>query len=54
MFGSRSKPSWGMLLLGAWLIALNLLPMINLQFEGLGTISQLLGIAAGVLLLLGR
>lgn len=54
MFGSRAKPSWGILLLGIWLIAANLLPMINFRFQGMGTVLQILGIAAGVCLLLGR
>ena len=54
MFGSRSKPSLGLMLLGVWLIAANLLPMLSIHFQGLGMILQILAIAAGVCLLLGR
>lgn len=54
MFGSRSRPGWGLMLLGGWLIAANLLPMLNFRFQGMETILQLVAIAAGVCLLLGR
>jgi hypothetical protein len=42
-----------MLLLSLWLILQGLLPLLNLQFTGSGTILALLAIAAGILLLLG-
>ena len=44
----------GMLLLGIWLIATGLIPLLNLSFSGLGAVMAILAIAAGVLLLLGR
>lgn len=54
MFRSRPSLSWGMILLGVWLIVANLLPMINFRFAGQATVVQILGIAAGICLLLGR
>jgi hypothetical protein len=44
----------GMLLLGVWLIATGLIPLLNLSFSGLGTIMAVLAIAAGVLIIVGR
>ena len=44
----------GMLLLGIWLIATGLIPLLNLSFSGLGTIMAILAIAAGVLIIVGR
>ena len=44
----------GMLLLGIWLVATGLLPLIHPNFSGLGTIMAILAIGAGVLILAGR
>ena len=44
----------GMLLLGIWLVATGLLPLIHPNFSGLGTIMAILAIGAGVLILVGR
>lgn len=44
----------GMLLLGVWLIATGLIPLLNLGFSGLGTVMAILAVAAGVLILVGR
>jgi len=44
----------GMLLVGVWLIATGLIPLLNLSFSGLGTIMAVLAIAAGVLIIVGR
>jgi hypothetical protein len=44
----------GMLLLAIWLIATGLIPFLNLGFPNLGQVLNLLAIAAGVLILLGR
>jgi hypothetical protein len=44
----------GMLLLGIWLIVTGLISLLNLSFSGLGFITALLAIAAGVLISLGR
>ena len=44
----------GMLLLGIWLIASGLIPLLNLSFSGLGTVMAVLAIAAGALIVIGR
>lgn len=44
----------GMLLLGIWLIATGLIPLLNLSFSGLGTVMAVLAIAAGAFLFMGR
>jgi hypothetical protein len=44
----------GMLLLAAWLILTGLIPLLNLSFSGLGTLTAILAIAAGVLIVVGR
>lgn len=49
-----SKPSLGMIVLAAWLIASNLFPLIGFTFSGMATVVQATGIAAGVLILLNR
>jgi hypothetical protein len=46
--------SLGMLLLGIWLIATGLIPLLNVSFSGLGTVMAVLAIAAGALILLGK
>jgi hypothetical protein len=48
---SRSK---GMLLLGSWVILTNLLPLLNLHVPNSGLLLTVLGIVAGVLLLVDR
>ena len=54
MFGLRSKPSFGLRLLGAWLIVFYVLPLFHIRFQGSETLLAVLGIAAGVFLILGR
>lgn len=44
----------GMLLLGIWLIATGLIPLINLGFRGLGVAMAGLAIVAGALIVVGR
>jgi hypothetical protein len=44
----------GMLLVGIWLIATGLIPLLNLSFSGLGTLMAVLAIAAGACILVGR
>ncbi len=44
----------GMLLLGIWLIATGVIPLLNISFSGLGVVMAVLAIAAGVLILVGR
>jgi hypothetical protein len=44
----------GMLLLGIWLIATGLIPLLNLSFSGLGIVMAVVAIAAGALTIVGR
>jgi len=44
----------GMSLLGIWLIATGLIPLLNISFSGLDTLMAIIAIAAGALLLAGR
>lgn len=44
----------GMLLLGIWLIAHGIVPLIHLSFTGMDLLLGILAIVAGVLLILGR
>jgi hypothetical protein len=44
----------GMLLLALWLVLTGLVPLLNLNFSGLGTVLAILAIAAGVLIAVGR
>ena len=48
---NRSK---GMLLLGLWVILSNLLPMLSLRIPNTSLLLTVLGIVAGVLLLVDR
>jgi hypothetical protein len=50
----RVTRNLGMLLLAIWLILTGLMPLLNLSFQGVGTIMAMLAIASGVLLLIGR
>ena len=50
----RLTKNLGMLLLGIWLIISGLVPLLNLSFEGLGTLLAVLALAAGALILRGR
>lgn len=50
----RVTRNLGMLLLAIWLIISGLVPLLNLSFEGLGTLLAVLAVAAGVLILIGR
>jgi hypothetical protein len=52
--GAGLPANLGYLLLAIWLILTGLLPLLNLNFAGIGTILAILAIAAGVLLLLRR
>ena len=44
----------GFMLLGIWLIATGLIPLLNVSFSGLGTIMAVVAVAAGALIILGR
>jgi hypothetical protein len=48
---NRSK---GMLLLGIWVIASNLLPLLTLRIPNSNILLTVLGLAAGILLLIDR
>jgi hypothetical protein len=50
----KMTKSLGMLLLGIWLILTGLIPLLKLNFSGFPVIMEVLAIAAGVLILLGR
>ena len=50
----RVTKNLGMLLLAIWLIISGLIPLLNLSFEGLGTLLAVLAVAAGALILIGR
>ena len=49
----RSR-TWGMPLLGVWLILTGLLPLLRVDIPQSGLILELLAIVAGILILLGR
>jgi hypothetical protein len=44
----------GMLLLGIWLIATGLIPLLHISVSGLWTVMAVLALAAGALILVGR
>ena len=44
----------GLSLLGIWLILTGLAPLLHLNFSGLGMLMEILALAAGALILLGR
>ena len=44
----------GMLLLGIWLVLFGALPLLNISFQGQGTIMSVLAIVAGVLILMNK
>jgi hypothetical protein len=50
----KLNKSWGMILLAAWLILMGLIPLASIHIDHSGTFMNLLAIAAGVLILLGR
>jgi len=44
----------GMLLLGIWLVLAGLIPLLDLSFRGLGTVTAILALVAGGLIIVGR
>lgn len=50
----RAKRNLGLLLTGVWLILTGLLPLLNLTHTALTLVMQILAIAAGALLIMGR
>jgi hypothetical protein len=47
------KRSFGVLLLGTWLILTGLAHLLHFSFSGMGTVMAILATAAGVLIILG-
>lgn len=50
----KATRNLGMLLLGIWLIATGLIPLLHLSFSGLGILMALVAVAAGALIIVGR
>ena len=50
----RTPKNLGMILLGIWLVLINLLQIVSIQIPHIGIILAILGLAAGVLILIGR
>ena len=46
--------STGMLLLGVWLIMFGLPPLLNFDFQARGTLLNVLGIVAGIMILMNK
>lgn len=46
--------NFGLLLLGVWLIATGLIPLLNISFSGQANLMAFVAIAAGVLIVIGR
>ena len=46
--------NWGMILLAVWLILMGLIPLLSIHLDNSGTVMNLLAIAAGVLILIGK
>jgi hypothetical protein len=52
--GESRSARIGMILLGIWLLARGLLPLVDFSFQGIGLLMNVLAIATGVLILLER
>ncbi len=50
----RLTKSWGMILLGVWLILMGLIPLASLHITHSGAVMNILAVAAGLLILIGR
>ena len=50
----RVTKNIGMLLLAVWLVLTGLVPLLNLRFDGLGTLMAVLAVAAGALIVVSR
>jgi hypothetical protein len=44
----------GFILLGIWLIASGLIPLLHLSFSGMHNIMAVMAVAAGILIIVGR
>jgi hypothetical protein len=47
------KRSFGLLLMGIWLIFTGMATLLHLSFSGMGTLMAVLATAAGILMILG-
>ncbi len=57
MLVDRSEKLWprtGNILLGIWLLATGLIPLLHIRFSGMSVVLAVLAIAAGVVLLIRR
>jgi hypothetical protein len=57
LLADRSEKLWsrmGQLLLGLWLVASGLIPILHIRFDGIGIVLAVLSVAAGVLILIRR
>ena len=57
LLADRSEKLWsrvGSILLGVWLLATGLLPLLHIRFSGSGVVLAVLAIASGVLMLIRR
>ena len=54
VYPGRVNRSKGMLLLGVWVLATNVLPLLSLRIPNSSIVLILLGVVAGVLLLVDR
>jgi hypothetical protein len=50
----HTRPTWGHVALGIWLIAVNLLPMLGIAFPSRELVLAICGVVAGVLILMQR
>ena len=50
----KATRNFGFLLLGIWLLATGLIPLLNFSFSGLSTLMAGVAIAAGALIIVGR
>jgi hypothetical protein len=53
MLGGMGRPK-GLLLLGVWVLLTNLLPLLSIRIPNSGVVLMVLGVVAGVLLLVDR
>lgn len=46
--------NWGMILLAVWVILMGLIPLASIHIDGSGAFMNILAIAAGILILIGK
>lgn len=51
---TRLNRNLGMTLLGIWLIATGVLPLLHVSFDGLGMLMSIVAIVAGALIIAGK